>query len=69
MMRNKQAVVFVAIPLTEIKKFILIDLIAGTALYFAIKFPFHSLIAASAGSMFGPMIIRQSMKVMRNRGK
>ncbi|MFX3631254.1 MAG: hypothetical protein ACE3L7_00005 [Candidatus Pristimantibacillus sp.] len=68
-MRNKEAVVFVAIPLVEIKKFILIDIVAGTALYFAIKFPFHSLIAASAGSMFGPMIIRQSMKFMQKRDK
>lgn len=68
-MRKNQAIVFVAIPLSEIKKFILIDLVAGYIIYFAIKFPFHSLIAASAGSMFGPMLIRRSMKFVQSRAK
>ncbi|AIQ75352.1 MULTISPECIES: hypothetical protein [Paenibacillus] len=68
-MRNKQSIVFVTIPLSEIKKFILIDIVAGWVFYFAIKFPFHSLIAASAGSMFGPILIRQSMKLVQNRAK
>jgi len=67
--RNKQSIVFVTIPLSEIKKFILIDIVAGWVFYFAIKFPFHSLIAASAGSMFGPILIRQSMKLVQNRAK
>ncbi|OMD91530.1 hypothetical protein BSK49_04395 [Paenibacillus odorifer] len=68
-MRNKQSIIFVTIPLSEIKKFILIDIVAGWVFYFAIKFPFHSLIAASAGSMFGPILIRQSMKLVQNRAK
>jgi hypothetical protein len=67
--RNKQSIIFVTIPLSEIKKFILIDIVAGWVFYFAIKFPFHSLIAASAGSMFGPILIRQSMKLVQNRAK
>jgi hypothetical protein len=68
-LRNEQAFVFVTITLSDIKKYILIDFVAGWVFYFAIKFPFHSLIAASAGSMFGPMLIRQSIKFIQNRAK
>ncbi|AIQ36748.1 hypothetical protein R50345_20155 [Paenibacillus sp. FSL R5-0345] len=68
-MRNKQSVIIVTIPLSDIKKYIIFDFVAGSIFYFAIKFPFHSFIAAYAGSMFGPMLIRQSMKIVRNRAK
>lgn len=68
-MRKKQAFVFVAIPISEIKKFILIDLVAGYIIYFAIKFPLHSFIIASAGSTLGPMLIRRSMKWAQSRTK
>jgi len=68
-LKNKESFVFVTIPLSEIKKFILIDFVAGTVIYFAIRFPLHSFIAASAGSMFGPILIRQSMKLVQNRAK
>lgn len=68
-MKNKESYVFVTIPLSEIKKFILIDFVAGSVIYFAIKFPLHSFIAAYAGSMFGPILIRQSMKMVQNRAK
>jgi hypothetical protein len=56
------AFVFVVIPLSEVKKFLIIDIIGGTALYYALKLPFHSVIAATAGSMIGPLLIRQSLK-------
>ncbi|QYR23219.1 hypothetical protein KZ483_10025 [Paenibacillus sp. sptzw28] len=65
-MENRQcAFVFVVIPLSEIKKFVVIDIIGGTVLYYALKLPFHSVIAATAGSMVGPLLIRRSLK--RNR--
>lgn len=64
---TRKRYVFVTIRLSEVKKFVMIDLIGGTALYYALKFPLHSVILASAGSMVGPMIFRRTYK--RNRSQ
>ncbi|SFD84005.1 hypothetical protein SAMN05216378_1677 [Paenibacillus catalpae] len=61
-MRNKQTYVMVVIPMAEVKKFILIDVIFSTAAYYAIIIPFHSIIAATAGSMTLPVMIRRTLK-------
>lgn len=66
-MPNSQAFVMVVIPLSGIKKFVLIDLVAGTAIYYLLKLPLHSFLAASAGSMIGPILIRQTLKLRRTK--
>ncbi|RED66265.1 hypothetical protein [Cohnella lupini] len=64
-MEKNRGFVVIVIPLSEVKKFIAIDLVGGTLLYYLLKLPLHSMIAATAGSMVGPYLIRLSMK----RGK
>ena len=64
---NSQSFVMVVIPLSGIKKFVLIDLVAGTAIYYLLMLPLHSFLAASAGSMIGPMLIRQTLKYRRTK--
>jgi hypothetical protein len=66
-MDNKRGFVVIVIPLSEVKKFIAIDLVGGTLLYYVLKLPLHSVYAAMAGSMVGPYLIRLSVK--RNRRK
>jgi len=66
-LRNNQAIVFITIPLADIKKYFIFEFVTGSVIYLAILFPFHSFIAASAGSMFGPTLIRQSIKFVQNR--
>ncbi|GLX67971.1 hypothetical protein [Paenibacillus glycanilyticus] len=65
-MGNKQEVIVVVIPIAEVKKFILIDVVISTAVYYALVIPFHSFLAATAGSMALPMVIRRTLK-HRNR--
>jgi hypothetical protein len=62
LMGNKHNIVVIVIPIAEVKKFILIDIIISTAAYYALVIPFHSMITASAGSMALPMLIRRSLK-------
>ncbi|MFC5650277.1 hypothetical protein ACFPYJ_14290 [Paenibacillus solisilvae] len=66
-MSNSQTFVMVVIPLSEVKKFVIIDLAAGTAIYYLLKLPLHSFLAASAGSMVGPLLIRQTLKLRRTK--
>ncbi|MBO7746246.1 hypothetical protein I8J29_18720 [Paenibacillus sp. MWE-103] len=61
-MGSKQEFVVVVVPLSEIKKFVAIDIVGGTALYYLIKLPLHSVLWAMAGSMAGPMLIRLSLR-------
>ncbi|MCM3628641.1 hypothetical protein M3194_14855 [Paenibacillus glycanilyticus] len=61
-MGNKQRFVMVVIPMSEIKKFILIDVVISTAAYYALVIPFHSIVAATAGSMTLPVVIRRTLK-------
>ncbi|SFJ73906.1 hypothetical protein SAMN02799624_05758 [Paenibacillus sp. UNC496MF] len=61
-MGSKQEFVVVVVPLSEIKKIVAIDIVGGTALYYLIKFPLHSVLWAMAGSMAGPMLIRLSLR-------
>ncbi|WP_173275607.1 hypothetical protein [Paenibacillus sp. NEAU-GSW1] len=49
--------------MSEIKKFVLIDFIASTVIYYALKIPSHSIVAAMVGSFAGPMLIRQTLKL------
>ncbi|WP_127584396.1 hypothetical protein [Paenibacillus koleovorans] len=65
-MRGKSEYIIVVIPMSEIKKIVWVDVIASTALYYAIQLPVHSFLIASAGSMAGPLLIRWSL---RQRGK
>ncbi|MBB3070002.1 hypothetical protein FHS14_002997 [Paenibacillus baekrokdamisoli] len=66
-MDNNPPFVMVVIPLSTIKKFIIIDLLAGTAIFHMLKMPLHSFLAASAGSMVGTILIKQSLKLLRKR--
>jgi hypothetical protein len=68
-MRKRQNYVVVVIPISEIKKFVIIDLVASTALYYIVKFPLHSMVAATASSMLGPYFIRKSMQFSRRSKK
>jgi hypothetical protein len=61
-MEKRQAFVCVVIPMSEVRKFVAIDLIGGTILYYGLKFSVHSVIAAMAGSMIGPLLVRRSLK-------
>lgn len=63
----KQDFVVVVIPISEIKKFIAIDIIGGTALFYMIKLPLHSVLAGMIGSMIGPLIVRKSLQVRGSR--
>lgn len=60
-MRNKQEILVVVVPLSEIKKFVAIDIVGGTALYYLLKLSLHSMLWAMAGSMAGPMLVRLSL--------
>ncbi|REE83938.1 hypothetical protein A8990_116117 [Paenibacillus taihuensis] len=62
MTTNSQNFIVVVIPLSEIKKFVLIDIIGGTALYYMIRLPMHSVMAGMIGSMIGPFIVRRSLR-------
>lgn len=64
---SKRKVVIIVISPAGIKKFVAIDLVAGTLLYYAIKLPLHSMIAAMIGSMVGPMLIRRAID--KDKGK
>ncbi|MBM7567530.1 hypothetical protein [Paenibacillus sacheonensis] len=61
-MRTKQEFVVVVIPMSEIRKFVVIDIVGGTALYYMLLVPLHSVIAAMTGSMIGPLLIRRSLR-------
>lgn len=63
MRRHKRHIVIVVVPVSAsaIGKFVLIDIIGGTALYYLLKAPLHSVLAATLGSMAGPMLIRRSL--------
>ncbi|WP_042161720.1 hypothetical protein [Paenibacillus gorillae] len=65
---KQQPYICIFISMSDIKKFIWIDFIASTFIYYALKIPSHSLIAATAGSMVAPIIIRQSI-IIRGRLK
>ncbi|MBP3966050.1 hypothetical protein [Paenibacillus lignilyticus] len=62
MMGSKQEFIVVVVPMSEIKKFVVIDIIGGTVLYYLIKLPLHSFYAAMVGSAVGPMLIRRSLR-------
>lgn len=64
-LRHKSEILVVVVPKAEVKKFILIDMIGGTALYWALLIPLHSLLAATGGSMIGPYLIRRTLKFLR----
>lgn len=64
---SKRKVVIIVISPAGIKKFVAIDLVAGSLLYYAIKIPLHSMVAAMIGSMIGPMLIRRV--VDKDKGK
>jgi hypothetical protein len=66
-MGKKQDFVVVVVPLSEIKKFIAIDIVGGTVLYYLIKFPLHSVFVSTIGSVIGPILIRLSLKNSRKR--
>jgi hypothetical protein len=66
-MGKKQDFVVVVIPLSEIKKFIAIDIVGGTVLYYLIKLPLHSVFVSTIGSVVGPILIRLSLKNSRKR--
>lgn len=66
-MGKKERYVMVVIPMTEVKKFILIDILISTAAYYAIAIPFHSIIAATTGSMAVPVVIRKTLKLRGGR--
>ncbi|SEO82575.1 hypothetical protein [Paenibacillus sp. OV219] len=66
-MTTKQEFVVVVVPMSEIKKFIVIDIIGGTALYYMIKLPLHSVMIGMFGSMIGPLLIRRSLRGRRSR--
>lgn len=61
-MRGNTDFVFMVITMSDIKKYIMIDIVAGAACYYAILLPFHSTLASMAGSMFAPMLIRRSLR-------
>jgi hypothetical protein len=66
-MSAKQEFVVVVIPLYQIKKFFVIDIVGGTVLYYLIKLPLHSVPIAMIGSMVGPILIRLSLKNSRKK--
>ncbi|ANE47683.1 hypothetical protein SY83_16910 [Paenibacillus swuensis] len=57
MKRNEQ-ILIVIVPMSAIKKFVVIDILASTVIYYCIKFPMHSVIAGTIGSITGPILIR-----------
>ncbi|NBD27175.1 hypothetical protein [Paenibacillus glycinis] len=63
-MGSKQefVVVVVVVPFSEIKKFVVIDIVGGTVLYYMLLLPLHSVLAAMTGSMVGPLLIRRTLK-------
>ncbi|AZN39049.1 hypothetical protein [Paenibacillus albus] len=66
-MTTKQEFVVVVVPMSEIKKFMIIDIIGGTALFYMIKLPLHSVMFGMFGSMLGPLLIRKSLRARRSR--
>lgn len=64
MRRHKKSIIIVVIPVSSagIKKFLLIDVVCGTALYYLFMQPLHSMLAATLGSMAGPILIRRSLE-------
>lgn len=65
---GKRKYVFVVIQASDVKKFVLLDLIGGTLLFYALKFPLHSVVAASLGSMAGSMLLRRTWPKKRRPG-
>ncbi|WP_336785519.1 hypothetical protein [Paenibacillus sp. MMO-177] len=53
--------------MSEVRKFIIIDIVISTAAYYGLFIPFHSFIAATAGSMTLPMLIRRTLKLRNGR--
>jgi hypothetical protein len=66
-MGAKKEFVVVVIPLYEIKKFFVLDIVGGTVLYYLIKLHLHSVPVAMIGSMVGSMLIRLSLKKSRKK--
>jgi hypothetical protein len=64
---GKQTFVFVVIPMSEVKKFVAIDLIGSTIVYYAMKFSLHSVIVATAGSFIAPMLVKFGLKQNQKR--
>lgn len=62
-MRREHPFIFIVIPMSEIKKYIIIELVVGMACYYVIRVSFHSILGAMAGSWFGPLLLRQSFKL------
>jgi hypothetical protein len=56
---KRGAVVFVVIKGSTIKRFLLLDMVAGTGIYFALKLVYSSLIIASAGSFIGTAALKK----------
>lgn len=68
-MNNKQAFVMVVVPISQIKKFVVIDIVGGTVLYYMLELPLHSVLAATVGSIVGPVLIRRSLKSPGKRNR
>ncbi|WP_285768431.1 hypothetical protein [Peribacillus sp. SI8-4] len=58
-------IVFYVIKGSAIKKFLVLDLIVGTGIYFTIKIISSSIIMASVGSFIGTEGIKQAPKYLK----
>lgn len=56
---NKRRTVLLVIKRSSIQKFIVIDLILGTGLYYAVKIISSSIIIATVGSMIGTEAVKK----------
>ncbi|MHA7963809.1 hypothetical protein ACX93W_06655 [Paenibacillus sp. CAU 1782] len=52
-------VVFLVVKGSTIKKFLIVDLIAGTGIYYVLKIVYSSVIIASAGSFIGTATLKK----------
>ncbi|MFD2614314.1 hypothetical protein [Paenibacillus gansuensis] len=60
--RKKQKVVFMVVSIPKVKQIILIDVIAGTAVYYAFQFSFQSTGIATAVSMVFSSLVRRELR-------
>ncbi|MFD6209509.1 MULTISPECIES: hypothetical protein [unclassified Peribacillus] len=64
-MKKNNSIVFYVIKGSTIKKFLILDLVVGTGIYFAVKFISSSLLMASLASIIGTEGIKKAPKILK----
>ncbi|KGE16614.1 hypothetical protein [Paenibacillus wynnii] len=61
-LKKRSKIVFYVIKGSTIKKFLILDLVTGTGIYYALKLIYSSVLIATAGSVIGTEGINEGIK-------